>query len=84
MRGRRLLIDSEEQVPLSLAVSVEVDDSMFLGEVVTCTKSDDHCIIELKIEQILTGLHSLMALRNQLLDQPVAPSFGFIPAGVLN
>jgi hypothetical protein len=83
-RGKRLLIEATERVPTSVAVSVEMDDTMFLGEVIACSASETGWKVELKIEQILNGLQSLMALRSHLLDQPVGRPFGFLPAGVRN
>ena len=84
MRDRRLLLEVDERLTSRVAVSVEVDDSIFLGEVITCVPSEGHWHVELKVEQVLNGLQSLIALRNQFLDQPITSPFGLVPAGVRN
>lgn len=69
--GKRLLLQAGEPVHVSSAVSVEFNDALFLGEVVACTGGNRTCDIEIKIEQILSGLQSLMALRSHLLSEGV-------------
>ncbi|MGI8962035.1 MAG: hypothetical protein ACR2IV_20215 [Bryobacteraceae bacterium] len=70
--GKRLVLHANEPVPISSAVSVEFNDALFLGEVVACTGGVNRsCNIEIKIEQILSGLQSLMALRSHLLSEGV-------------
>ena len=86
MEGKRLKLESPERLTISTIVSVEYNDAMFLGEVLTCRKdSGDVFQIEIKVDQILTGLQSLMALRDGLLGEgtPVMPK-GFVPAGGMN
>ena len=84
MRDRKLLLEVDEKLPLRIAVSVEVDDSIFLGEVITCVSAQGRWNVELKVEQILNGLQSLMALRDQLSDHAVTSPFSLVPAGVRN
>lgn len=68
--GKRLSLQANEPVPISSAVSVEVNDALFLGEVVACTGAvNKTCDIEIKVEQILSGLQSLLALRSHLLSE---------------
>jgi hypothetical protein len=70
--GKRLVLTASESIPVSSAVSVEFNDALFLGEVVACTGGGNRtCDIEIKIEQILSGLQSLMALRSHLLSEGV-------------
>src|SRR5438477_12921177 len=70
--GKRLSLQASEAVPVSSAVSVEFNDALFLGEVVACTgPANKTCDIEIKVEQILSGLQSLMALRSHLLTEGV-------------
>jgi hypothetical protein len=72
MQGKRLALTSRERVPASTAVQVEYDDALFLGEVLACTHNvDDSWHLEMKVEQVLTGLQSLMNLRARLLGEPV-------------
>jgi hypothetical protein len=69
---------------MSSPVSVEYNDAMFLGEVIICQPAGDgNYRVEIRVEQILTGLQSLIALRAGLLGSaaPVTPS-GFVPVGV--
>jgi hypothetical protein len=43
---------------------------MLLGEVVACTQDcDQNFHLELRVEQVLTGLQSLMLLRERLLGE---------------
>jgi hypothetical protein len=70
--GKRLSLQASEPVAVSSAVSVELNDALFLGEVVACTGAvNKTCDIEIKVEQILSGLQSLMALRSHLLSEGV-------------
>ena len=71
MQGKRLLIEASEPLAVSTAVSVEYDDTLFLGEVITCSEVKQVWELEIKVEQVLTGLQSLMALRNRLLSEGV-------------
>ncbi|HEX7359432.1 MAG TPA: hypothetical protein VF283_02970 [Bryobacteraceae bacterium] len=73
---RRLVLEAEERIAASTALSVEYNDAMFLGEVMVCSPTGDNTWkIELKIEQILTGLQSLMALRAGLLGESAPQPF---------
>ena len=68
MEGKRLVLISPERISMSTPVSVEYNDAIFLGEVVLCKPdSDANYQVEICVEQILTGLQSLMALRAGLL-----------------
>jgi hypothetical protein len=67
MRGRRLTLESSAPLPVSAAVKVEYDDALFLGEVLICCEINDLWKVEINVEQILTGLQSLIALRSRLL-----------------
>jgi hypothetical protein len=81
---RRLVLETEERIAVSTALSVEYNDAMFLGEVVVCTPTGDNTWkIEIQIEQILTGLQSLMALRAGLLGE-AAPEPFKQPAAVVS
>ena len=75
MEGKRLNLTSRDRLPALTALTVEYGDAMFLGEVVACTHNcDDTWHVEIKVEQILTGLQSLMNLRASLLgEQAPAP-----------
>jgi hypothetical protein len=84
MQGRRLALEASEAIAISTAVSVEHDDSLFLGEVVTCTSEGEAWRLEIKIEQILTGLQSLMALRAHLLSEGITQPLGLLPIGSRN
>ena len=83
MQGTRLSLESSEALPACLAVSVEYDDALFLGEVVSCVKLGHSWSLEIKVEQILTGLQSLMALRARLLADGVPQSVGSNPVCAL-
>jgi len=83
MQNKRLILEAQERLSISAAVSVQYNDAMFLGEVMTCRRETGGAwCLEVKVEQILTGLESLMALRSRLLGEGVASSFSPILAGV--
>ncbi len=71
VQGKRLFADGQGALAAGSTVTVEFDDALFLGEVVVCKENSDSWAFEIKVEQVLSGLQSLMALRAQLLgDAP--------------
>lgn len=83
MQGKRLLLEAGQKLPVSTAVSIEYNDAMFLGEVVTCTAASGPLWhLEVKVEQILTGLQSLVALRSRLLGEGVVSPYSLEPATI--
>lgn len=81
MEGKRISLTAQDRLPGSVPVSVQFNDAMFLGEVLVCThNSDNTWHLEIKVEQILTGLQSLMTLRARLLGEPV-PEMSFAVSG---
>jgi hypothetical protein len=82
MEGKRLILEAPERISMSTPVSVEYNDAMFLGEVMLCKPiADGNYRVEIFVEQILTGLQSLMALRAGLLGdvQAAASSRAMAP-----
>ena len=80
LTGKRLLVEAEAEIKASTAVTVEFEDALFLGEVVTCRQENGGFELEIKVEQVLSGLQSLMALRSRLLsDAPVNYSIAVTP-----
>jgi hypothetical protein len=78
-----MVLETPERLDISTPISVEYNDAMFLGEVIGCRReSEDTWQMIVNVEQILTGLQSLMALRAGLLGEhesqpqsvPVAPA----------
>lgn len=85
MHGKRLVIEANEAISISTALSIEYEDNLFLGEVVICgTQSGGNYRMEIKIEQILTGLQSLMNLRAGLLGEAVPQPLSLMPVGMRN
>jgi hypothetical protein len=91
MEGKRLILGSPERVSMSAPVSVEYNDALFLGEVVLCRQDNSgQYRVEINVEQILTGLQSLISLRAGLLgasgipDAANAKAPAFVPATVQN
>ncbi len=77
MEGKRLLLQSQQRIALSEAASVEHDDAMFLGEVMSCTSLPcGFWQVELHVEQMLTGLQSLIVLRSRLLGESAGSTLG--------
>jgi hypothetical protein len=78
--ARRLTICAPEALAVSSVISVRCGDAMFLGEVTACaTHGDSRWLIQVRVEQILSGLEGLMALRARLLDEPVPQSVRMLP-----
>lgn len=70
MEARRLRLESAERIPISTALTVEYNDTLFLGEVFTCRATESGAFqAEIHVEQILTGLESLIGLRARLLGE---------------
>jgi hypothetical protein len=83
VEDKRLSLVSNGRVPAFTPVSVEYDDALFLGEVVACTEDVTHAWhVEIKVEQILTGLQSLMNLRASLLGEPAPSPLRMVPAAL--
>jgi hypothetical protein len=71
IHGKRMVLESPERLGISTAISVEYNDAMFLGEVIGCRReNEDTWQMIVNVEQILTGLQSLMALRAGLQGEP--------------
>jgi hypothetical protein len=84
MQGKRLVLSTAEQIRESTLVSVEYEDTLLLGEVVVCSGADPTWRIEMRVEQILTGLQSLMALRAHLANESLAAPLPLLPLGMRN
>ena len=84
MHGKRLSLEAGEALPMSTVISVEYDDELFLGEVVSCVEAERAWDLQIKVEQILTGLQSLMALRARLLSEGAAQPLRLLPIGARN
>ena len=84
MHGKRLSLKAGEALPVSSVISVEYDDELFLGEVVSCVETEQSWDLQIKVEQILTGLQSLMALRARLLSEGAPQPLGMLPIGTRN
>jgi hypothetical protein len=68
--GKRMVLECPERLNISTPISVEYNDAMFLGEVIGCRRgNEDTWQMVVNVEQILTGLESLMALRAGLLGE---------------
>ncbi|MGA7411885.1 MAG: hypothetical protein WBW33_15510 [Bryobacteraceae bacterium] len=77
-RGNRLALLTDRDIPLCAPLTVEHDDALYLGEVVksgdpppTTNLGLNHTgyHVEVLIEQVLSGLQSLVTLRARLLDE---------------
>lgn len=84
MQGKRLVLITTERIAESTLVSVEYEDTLFLGEVVVCSGAQETWTLEIRVEQILTGLQSLMALRAHLLSESVSAPLPLVPVGMRN
>lgn len=84
MRGTRLSVECSVPVTVFTAVSVKHEDAIYLGEVIKATGVNGKWIIEMNVEQVLSGLASLLALRQQLMAESTVAPAAFIPAGARN
>lgn len=84
MQGKRLVINVTEYITESTAVSVEYEDTLFLGEVVVSSESGETWRIEILVEQMLNGLQSLMALRAHLMSESISAPLTLFPVGMRN
>jgi hypothetical protein len=73
-QGNRLRILTSEGVATGTAVSVEHEDALLLGEVAHEVEQSASWALEIRVEQMLNGLMSLMALRARLLEEAPAPA----------
>ena len=77
--NNRLLLSTTERVSTATLISVKRDDALLLGEVVTCSPANEASWkLEVRVEQILSGLQSLVALRARLLGEGL-PSVPHLP-----
>lgn len=84
MEGKRLVLSTGESIRESTLVSVEYEDTLLLGEVVICSGTEQTWTLEVRVEQMLTGLQSLMALRAHLLSESLAAPLPLMPVGMRN
>ncbi len=73
MKSQMLLLRAQARPPAGEIVSVEYNDALFLGEIVgLAPAANGHWQVEVKVEQVLSGLQSLMNLRDRLLGEGTA------------
>jgi hypothetical protein len=71
---KRLQLELRESLKYGCAVSVEYNDALFLGDVVGCTRTNGTWDIDVQVKQVLSGLQSLMTLRDRLIGESVRVS----------
>jgi hypothetical protein len=71
MASKHLTIRAEEGMRPSSPVSVEFNDTLFLGEVIACSRVPEGWTANVRVEQVLTDLQGLLVLRARLLGEPV-------------
>lgn len=69
LKDGRLQIVASRTVASGAAVGVETDDALLLGEVISSAPKPHAWHIEIRVEQILDDLTSLLALRTKLLEE---------------
>ena len=72
LKDGRLQIIAATSVSAGAAVGIETDDALLLGEVISSAPKPHAWHIEIRVEQILDDLTSLMALRAKLLEETKA------------
>lgn len=72
IKGKHLLLKSKNLIPARVPLSVEHEDALYLGEVVHCVLEGNEYSVSIEVEQVLTGLQSLVSLRARLLDEQAA------------
>ena len=63
---------------------MKFEDALYLGEVIASNAVDGTWQLDIHVEQILSGLASLVALRNQLMSESVSTPLAGVPAGSRN
>ena len=81
--NKQLVLESSESLPFGSAISVEYNDALFLGEVVNSARLNGTWDINVRVGSVLTGLQSLMILRERLLGEAVRISPVETPEAVL-
>jgi hypothetical protein len=66
--SRHLILTTDERLPIDIVVSVQHEDVLFAGEVVSCRPEAEHFRITIHVEHTLTSLQSLLNLRDHLLE----------------
>lgn len=69
VNGHQMHLQSPQAIPPSVPLSIEHDDALYLGEAVYCLALGCVYEVDIHVEQVLTGLQSLVALRARLLDE---------------
>ena len=69
--NKQLILESEESLPFGCAISVEYNDALFLGEVIGSARLNGTWDVNVRVGSVLTGLQSLMILRDRLLGETV-------------
>ena len=73
MENKRLCLRTAERVAVLTPVTLEYNDALFLGDVVACGALASGVFdLQVKVEQVLTGLERLMTLRARLLGEGFA------------
>ena len=69
IESKRLTVETQKNLRSSAALSVECNDALYLGEVVhSIQTTKGSWRAEVNVEQILTGLRSLIKFRERLFD----------------
>ena len=84
MQGKRLIIESNEVVSVYTAVTLRHEDTLYLGDVMSCTTLAGGQLIEIRVAHILSGLQSLLGLRAQLLSGSLSSPRSLVAAAVEN
>ena len=72
--NKRLMLESEEALPFGCTLSVEFNDALFLGEIISSARLNGTYDLTVRVGSVLTGLQSLMILRDRLLGESVRVS----------
>jgi hypothetical protein len=67
-KSRHLILTTSERLAVDIVVSVQHEDVLFAGEVVSCRPEAEHFRITIHVEHTLTSLQSLLRLRDHLLE----------------
>jgi hypothetical protein len=65
--SRNLIVHTDTRITPSSPVTVEYEDVLFLGEVSQSVLEDGYYSHEVRVQERLTGLQSLLRLRSALL-----------------
>lgn len=68
LSGRGMKLTADWPFATESAVKVEIDDTLYLGEICYCKPENDGFTIGIEVDQVLTGMRDLAQLHRRLTE----------------